>query len=511
MKIGTQREKLIAAASDSSNVNTLRTGAIVVNTGTCTGRSPNAKAIVGDNVTRNDVDWSNNSECSLDDWAELFVKARDFEYNHDNVIEQTLYAGRDEEHQLKLTVKTTHAWQALFANNMFVRNRQSDNMISQSWELMCFPELENEPRVAINFTYRKIIITGTHYAGEIKKSIFTVLNFVLPTKNILPMHCSVNTDHAGANPAIFFGLSGTGKTTLSASADRTLIGDDEHGWSKDGLFNFEGGCYAKVINLSKEAEPEIWQAVQQHGATLENVVISDNGEPLFDRSDHTENTRGSYPIEHIANASRVGICGHPTNIVFLTCDAFGVLPPVSKLSIDDAVQHFLLGYTAKVAGTEAGIIEPVMTFSHCFGAPFMPRKPNEYAKLLREKILEHDVDCWLVNTGWSGGPYGVGDRMPIAVSRAVIDQILSGNLSKCEFTNHAYTGLSIPVETKSDLLNEYLQPEASWSVIDIHQPTVGPDGTVLDDRDCNQETYADKAAYLMCEWNKRFKSQEETA
>ena len=503
MKIGTQREKLIAAASDSSDVKVLKTGALVVNTGKCTGRSPDAKSIVADNITENAIDWDNNSKLAIDSWSELFLKARNFELN--NIVhKQTLFAGRDEVHQIQVVVKTSKMWQALFANNMFVRERVSDQPVADAWELMCFPEMGDTPTVAISFLWKKIIITGTHYAGEIKKSIFTVLNFVLPAKDILPMHCSVNTDKNGQNSAIFFGLSGTGKTTLSATKDRTLIGDDEHGWSDTGLFNFEGGCYAKVIDLSKESEPAIWHAVQQQGATLENVVVSDTGIPLFNRSDHTENTRGSYPIEHIENASTIGTCGHPGNIVFLTCDAFGVLPPVSKLSIDEAVQHFLLGYTAKVAGTEAGVTEPVMTFSHCFGAPFMPRKAQEYADILRRKITEHGVDCWLVNTGWSGGPYGVGSRMPIAVSREVVSQILTGKLARSEFVEHTYTGLSIPTTTSSELLNKYLVPEQSWAVIDIHDPSGN------EDYDFSQARYKDKVSYLMKEWAKRFKAQGET-
>jgi phosphoenolpyruvate carboxykinase (ATP) len=501
LKIDTQREKLITAASDSDDVKVLKTGALVVNTGDCTGRSPNAKSIVVDNITRDKVDWDNNSKLTVDDWSELFLKARKFELDNE-IHKQTLYAGRDEKHQLQLTVKTSKTWQALFANNMFVRERSRDAAPKEAWELMCFPEMEDTPTVAISFMWKKIIITGTHYAGEIKKSIFTVLNFILPDKEILPMHCSVNTDLSGQNSAIFFGLSGTGKTTLSASEDRVLIGDDEHGWSDTGLFNFEGGCYAKVINLSEDSEPEIWHAVQQHGATLENVVVSDSGAPMFDRSDHTENTRGSYPIEHIKNASRVGTCGHPNNIIFLTCDAFGVLPPVSKLSTEEAVQHFLLGYTAKVAGTEAGVTEPVMTFSHCFGAPFMPRKPKEYANILRKNIIEHGVDCWLVNTGWSGGPYGTGDRMPISVSREVVDQILSGKLSEASFVEHVHTGLNIPASTSSALLNSYLVPEESWEVIDIYNP--GDD----DDYDFRKPRYVDKASYLMEEWSKRINAQE---
>jgi phosphoenolpyruvate carboxykinase (ATP) len=507
MKIDTQREQLIAAAREEDGIRILQTGAIVVLTGEHTGRSPNAKSIVRDHNTDETIDWSNNNAYTIDEWAELFVEARDFEYNND-IIEQALYAGRDESRQLRVRVKTTAAWQALYANNMFVRRRHSKVDTRETWELLCFPELRDKPTVAINITQKKIVITGTRYAGEIKKSIFTVMNYIMPQEDTLPMHCSVNTDHDGTNAAIFFGLSGTGKTTLSASEDRTLIGDDEHGWSSDGLFNFEGGCYAKVINLSQEQEPEIWTAVQQHGSILENVIVSDTGWPLFDRSDITENTRGSYPIEHISNASKSGTCCHPSNIIFLTCDAFGVLPPVSKLSVDEAVQHFLLGYTAKVAGTEAGITEPVMTFSHCFGAPFMPRKPEVYANLLREKVLKHNVNCWLVNTGWSGGAFGTGARMPIAVSREIVQLILSGELVKCNFTEHKYTGLNIPERTSSKLLNDYLLPESSWAVIDFHHPPLDADGMPDPGYNYDQDIYADKASYLMNEWSIRFKLQE---
>ena len=277
------------------------------------------------------------------------------------------------------------------------------------------------------------------------------------------MHCSVNTSTIGQNPAIFFGLSGTGKTTLSASPGRVLIGDDEHGWSPTGIFNFEGGCYAKVINLNKDSEPQIWDAVQAPGAILENVVISDGGIPQFDASDYTENTRGSYPIDHIPNASSTGVCMHPKNIIFLTCDAFGVLPPVSRLSASEAVDHFLMGYTAKVAGTEAGVTEPKATFSHCFGAPFMPLHASKYADLLRSKVELNDVKCWLVNTGWSGGEYGVGERMPIAVSREIVDMILSGTMAACDFFRHRHTGLLVPLVTPSGDVNKYIHPERRWT------------------------------------------------
>ena len=463
------RQRLIDAAKHSEDTKVLENGALVVYTGRHTGRSPGAKYIALDSLTKKTIDWKNNQKCSESEFLSWLDKAHNYERTLSNYQKQILYAGRDERYQLELVVNTSKEWQALFANNMFVRHRKSYDAACEKWELYCYPDMHNEPRVMISFVWKKIIITGTHYAGEIKKSIFTVLNYVLPIENILPMHCSVNTSISNSNAAIFFGLSGTGKTTLSADSNRVLIGDDEHGWSEEGIFNFEGGCYAKVINLSKEAEPEIWKAVQQPGAILENVCISDDGMPLFDAKDHTENTRGSYPINHIPNASETGVCGHPENIIFLTCDAFGVLPPVVSLSADEAVQHFLMGYTAKVAGTESGIAEPVATFSHCFGAPFMPRHGQVYADLLHEKITKHNVRCWLVNTGWSGGEYGVGERMPISVSRAVVNMILSGDLGKCKFVKHKYTSLTIPVKTTNHELNNYVLPEYNWQNLDEYK------------------------------------------
>ena len=374
-------------------------------------------------------------------------------------IEQSLQAGWDDKYSLSLHVVTELAWQSLFAQNMFVR-RTPGGMSLQEWVLYCAPGAQKEPRVMINLHSREILITGTYYAGEIKKSVFTVLNYLLPQLDVLPMHCSVNTAQDGSRPAIFFGLSGTGKTTLSSDEGRLLIGDDEHGWSPDGLFNFEGGCYAKVINLSQVAEPQIWDACQQPGSILENVVIK-NGKPDFSEGLYTENTRASYDISNISSASSTGVCAHPKNVVFLTCDAFGVLPPVSKLTHRQAVDHFKMGYTAKVAGTEDGVVEPQATFSHCFGAPFMPLHVDTYAALLEKKIHDHDVDCWLVNTGWSGGGYGSGERMPIEVSRNVVRMIVSGKLAGMKFMVHEKTGLTIPTSV-CDTVDDYLVPEARW-------------------------------------------------
>ena len=301
-----------------------------------------------------------------------------------------------------------------------------------------------ETVIAVNFAKKIVLIGGTSYAGEMKKSVFTYLNYVLPAEGVMPMHCSANVGDSH-DSAIFFGLSGTGKTTLSADASRTLIGDDEHGWSKEGVFNFEGGCYAKAIKLSREAEPEIFATTERFGTVMENVVLDpETRVPDFDDGTKTENTRVAYPLDFIPNASATGRAGHPKNIVLLTCDAFGVLPPIAKLDASQAMYHFLSGYTAKVAGTEKGVTEPSATFSTCFGAPFMPRHPSEYGNLLRDLIDEHHVDCWLVNTGWTGGKYGVGRRMPIRVTRRLLAAALDGSLNKAEFRTDPYFGLAVP-------------------------------------------------------------------
>tara|TARA_Y100000310_G_scaffold342953_1_gene448422 strand:- start:417 stop:1889 length:1473 start_codon:yes stop_codon:yes gene_type:complete len=443
-------------------------GALVVGTGNCTGRSPNAKYIVKDAVTRDHVNWADNQSIS----SQEFQKHREcvLQYlescGEDNVFSQRLYANQDPFHTLRLEVHTTLAWHSLFARNMFAVP-SSGQLIAlrehwPDWKIFVAPNFSIEPRVVICFESHEIIITGTHYAGEIKKSVFTVLNFILPSRGDLSMHCSVNTAMDGSSPAIFFGLSGTGKTTLSSDENRLLIGDDEHSWSETGLHNIEGGCYAKVINLDHEAEPQIWDACQAPGAILENVMLDDDGTPAFKDSTLTENTRASYPIHFIKNSDVDGSTSHPANVIMLTCDAFGILPPVSKLSSDEAVEHFLLGYTAKVAGTEEGVKEPEATFSYCYGAPFMPRRPHDYANLLRNKLENHNAECWLVNTGWTGGPYGTGKRMPIHITRKIIDGIHDGSLKKSRFMKHIYTGLAIPMEYKG-ISENMLCPEKSWS------------------------------------------------
>jgi phosphoenolpyruvate carboxykinase (ATP) len=460
---------LLSDALQNESVIQTPAGAICVWTGTHTGRSPNAKSLVEDEITSESVDWTHNIKASLEEFTAAKLTVLGYLRSRTQ-YKQRLFAGHDKNYRLKVVVTTEYAWQSLFAQNMFIKPTEHELMMYEDpdWNLYCAPSASDTPCVMIDFTHQEIIIMGTHYAGEIKKSIFTVLNLLLPQKNILPMHCSVNVSLDRDNPAIFFGLSGTGKTTLSSDKNRLLIGDDEHGWSSSGLFNFEGGCYAKVINLSKESEPQIWNASQNEGAILENVILDSDGVPDFSDGSLTENTRASYDLSKIENTALEGQCGHPKNVVFLTCDAFGVLPPVSKLSSDDASDHFIMGYTAKVAGTEAGISEPVATFSHCFGAPFMPLPAIDYANLLQEKIEKYDVNCWLVNTGWSGGSYGVGSRMPIEVSREIINSIIDGSMAKKKFATHEHTGFEIP-EGCTGLLSQYVNPECTWSSIESYK------------------------------------------
>jgi phosphoenolpyruvate carboxykinase (ATP) len=463
-------------------------GALVVATGSCTGRSPNAKFIVNDFKSRDDINWDDNQAMRYSEFR--VYRDRVLHYMNtlgDNVYSQKLYANQDPFYTLRLEVRTTLLWHSLFARNMFVQPSPSQ-LISfrecwADWQVFVVPEFSNEPKVLISFQDQEIIITGTYYAGEIKKSVFTVLNFLLPFRGDLPMHCSVNMGHNGEAPAIFFGLSGTGKTTLSSDENRVLVGDDEHSWSEGGLYNIEGGCYAKVIDLDRKAEPQIWHACQKRGAILENVILNDDGTPNFGDAVLTENTRASYPIGFIKNSAPKGAAPHPVNVIMLTCDAFGVLPPISKLSPDEAVEHFLLGYTAKVAGTEAGVKEPEATFSYCYGAPFMPRRPHVYADLLRNKLKKHNVDCWLVNTGWTGGPYGIGERMPIHITRRIIDGIHDGSLKRAQFMKHIYTGLTIPVKYKG-IDKNMLCPENSWD---------------------DENQYSEFAMRLMDEFQKRIK------
>jgi phosphoenolpyruvate carboxykinase (ATP) len=446
MKKNLNRSALIewALLQGSNKPRLTNDGAFVVETAPHTGRSPNAKFIVIDELTKDLVDWNNNQGIT----EEAFEKAEEAFMDHASgrvLFEQDLYAGYDDEHRLPIRVHTSKAWHSLFARNMFFH----------------IPSGEN--KTLISFKKKVILISGTDYAGEIKKSVFTVLNFLLPQKNVLPMHCSVSVREDGPASTIFFGLSGTGKTTLSSDKESFLVGDDEHGWSDKGLFNFEGGCYAKTVRLSPEQEPLIYNACHRFGTILENVII-ENGKPNFDDTNITENTRASYPLEFIDNTWHEPKCGHPTNIVMLTCDAYGVLPPVSRLDEEKAVEQFLLGYTAKVAGTEKGVTEPEPTFSFCFGSPFMPLRPTQYSNLLKEKMSKHNVSCWLVNTGWTGGPYGKGSRISIDLTRKIISAIQNGLFltEQCEYKKHLYTDLDIPI-LPGYLPENVLFPEKGWT------------------------------------------------
>ena len=435
-----------------------RHGVLCTYTGDHTGRSPNAKYIVKDSITADAVDWNENNMMLESEYKEISDKF-EFYRRYRETFSQDVYAVRDENFRMSVRVINEFAKHNLFARNMFIPAKE-DNF-EPEWEVLHFPTIMEEPRVIISFKNKKILISGTLYAGEIKKSVFTVLNFNFMDHG-LPMHCSVNVDENRSNPAIFFGLSGTGKTTLSADTNRILIGDDEHGWSKNGLTNFEGGCYAKTINLTEEAEPEIWRAAHTPGAMLENVHLLENGNPDFEDTRYTENARASYPCHFIDNADEDGyITEQPKNVIMLTCDAFGVLPAVMKLSSDEAVKQFLLGYTAKVAGTEKGVTEPKATFSPCFGLPFMPRPAKLYGVKLKELIEYSGADCWFVNTGWSGGSYGDGERMPLEVTRYIISLIHDGSLSSCPTEIHEPTGFTIP--SHSGIGQQYLKPETSWS------------------------------------------------
>ena len=449
-----------------------RGGPLVALTGEHTGRSPNDKFIVDEPSSTGNIWWGDVNRPFDQDKFDRLHKKVIAHLSSSDVFVQDCYAGADTDYRLKVRVVTEQAWHNLFARNMFIAppaaelaDFEPDFTVLQAPSLLADPEADgtrSQTFILVDFAKRLVLIGGTSYAGEIKKSVFSLLNYLLPERDVLPMHCSANIGAAG-DVAIFFGLSGTGKTTLSADSSRTLIGDDEHGWSSNGVFNFEGGCYAKVIRLSPEAEPEIYDTTRRFGTVLENVVMDDHTRLLdLDDDRHTENTRASYPIEFIPNASPTGHGEHPKNVVMLTADAFGVLPPVSKLSAEQAMYHFLSGYTARVAGTEKGVSEPQATFSTCFGAPFMPRHPSVYAQLLGEKIERHGADCWLVNTGWSGGSYGVGERMKIAHTRSMIRAILDGRLSAVGTAADPNFGLHVP-EACPDVPANVLNPKSTWA------------------------------------------------
>ena len=446
-------------------------GPLVVRTGHHTGRSPKDKFIVREPGSEANVWWGAvNQPMEQAQFDMLHQRMLAYLQGRDLYV-QDCFAGADPKYRLPLRIITEFAWHSLFARNLMIQakpeeleNHDPQFTIISVPGFHAIPEIDgtrSEVFVVINFAKRLVLIGGTEYAGEIKKSVFTILNYLLPLQHVMSMHCSANYG-PDDDVAVFFGLSGTGKTTLSASSDRTLIGDDEHGWSDHGVFNFEGGCYAKVINLSPTAEPEIYETTRRFGTVLENVKL-DSRTGRLDLSDSslTENTRAAYPITHIPNATRTGVGGHPTNIIMLTADAFGVLPPISKLTAEQAMYHFLSGYTAKVAGTEKGVTEPQATFSTCFGAPFMALSPSVYAGLLGEQISKHEVDVWLVNTGWSGGPYGVGNRMKIDYTRAMIRAALDGSLVKVETKVDPFFGVAVPVSC-AGVPDEVLDPRSTW-------------------------------------------------
>ncbi|KRB63001.1 phosphoenolpyruvate carboxykinase [ATP] [Rhizobium sp. Root708] len=444
-------------------------GALRALTGQHTGRSPRDKFVVRDGNTDDQIWWDNNKPMSPQHFALLKQDMLAHAAGKDLFV-QDLIGGADENNALPTRVVTELAWHSLFIRNLLIRPEAASlGTFAPKLTIINLPTFKADPErygcrtetvIACDLTNGEVLIAGTFYAGEMKKSVFTVLNYLLPAKGVMPMHCSANVGPDG-DSAVFFGLSGTGKTTLSADPARTLIGDDEHGWGEDGVFNFEGGCYAKTIRLSAEAEPEIYATTQRFGTVLENVVLNDQREPDFNDGSLTENTRCAYPLDFIPNASKTGLAGHPKTIIMLTADAFGVMPPIAKLTPDQAMYHFLSGYTAKVAGTERGVTEPEATFSTCFGAPFMPRHPSEYGNLLKDLIGRHDVECWLVNTGWTGGAYGTGKRMPIKATRTLLAAALAGDLGKADFRVDPNFGFAVPVAVPG-VDTAILDPRATW-------------------------------------------------
>jgi phosphoenolpyruvate carboxykinase (ATP) len=477
-------------------------GAIAVNTGEFTGRSPKDRFIVKDAVTKDEVWWSDiNLPFDSDKFDALYNKVAAY-LSGKEIFVRDSYACADEDYKLNIRVVNEYPWSNMFAYNMFLRPTEAElKGFDPEWTVVNAPGFLADPEVdgtrqhnfaILNFTRKIALIGGTGYTGEIKKGIFSALNFILPVyKNTLPMHCSANVGKEG-DTAIFFGLSGTGKTTLSTDPDRSLIGDDEHGWTEENsVFNFEGGCYAKVINLSQEQEPEIFAAIKK-GAILENVVMDKKGVIDFADTSITQNTRVSYPIYHIDNIQQPSIGKNPKNIFFLTADAFGVLPPISKLTPSQAAYHFISGYTAKVAGTEAGVTEPTPSFSACFGAPFMPLHPTKYAEMLSKKMQDTGVNVWLINTGWSGGKYGVGRRMPLKYTRAMISAVLNGDLGSYKYEDyhiHSVFGVAQP-RSCPGVPSELLSPKTTWN---------------------NDEAYYETAFKLSNAFRENFKQFEEVA
>jgi phosphoenolpyruvate carboxykinase (ATP) len=453
-------------------------GALVAVTGARTGRSPKDKFTVDDAVTHNVVDWGKVNKPFAPEKFEALL-GRVLEHLKDReLFAQDLYCGADAAYQLPIRVISEYAWHALFVRDLFVRpdaaalaTHVPEFIVVAAPEFQAVPERDGTATSAFilaDFTRKIILIGGTKYAGEMKKSIFGVMNFIVPNKDVLPMHCSANVGADGVT-ALFFGLSGTGKTTLSADPARRLIGDDEHGWGPTGVFNFEGGCYAKCVNLTEEFEPQIFRAIR-FGSVLENVILDAERKPDYFDIRLTENTRAAYPVDFIEGAVIPGVGGHPKNVLFLAADAFGVLPPIARLTPDQAMYHFLSGYTAKLAGTELGVKDPAPEFSACFGAPFLPLAPRVYAEMLGKRLTQQGASCWLVNTGWSGGKFGVGKRMSLKITRALVNAALDGRLDKVEFVTESAFGLSIPVSCP-EVPAEILNPRNSWADKEAYDKT----------------------------------------
>ncbi|EYD74537.1 Phosphoenolpyruvate carboxykinase (ATP) [Rubellimicrobium mesophilum DSM 19309] len=464
---------LMQAALQSGEGHLGRGGTLLVETGKFTGRSPKDKHVVRRPATEGDVWWDANASMAPDAFDRLRADMLAHAAGRSLHV-QDLWGGADPALRINVRAVTERAWHALFLRHLLRRPpREALDSFAPDWTILNLPSFQADPArhgcrtstvIALDWETRWVLIGGTDYAGENKKAVFTILNWLLPDEGVLPMHCSAN--HAPGDlddSAVFFGLSGTGKTTLSSDPSRVLLGDDEHGWSDRGLFNFEGGCYAKTLNLCPEAEPAIHATTRMFGTVIENMGWHPETRDLdFADDSRTANTRCAYPLDAIPNASATGLSGHPRHVVMLTCDAFGVLPPIARLTPDQAMYHFLSGFTAKVAGTERGVTEPEPTFSPCFGAPFLPRRPEVYGKLLSEKIARHGADCWLVNTGWTGGAYGTGRRMPIQATRALLNGALNGSLATARFRRDPFFGFEVPVAVPG-VDPQLLDPRATWA------------------------------------------------
>ena len=454
-------------------------GPLVVETGKHTGRSAKDKFIVRDAETEDTVWWDNNASMTPDHFAALKADFLAAVKDKSDLYVADLFGGSQPEHRVNVRVVNEFAWHNQFIRTLLVRPTEDELQgFVPEYTIIDLPSFQADPDrhgtrsetvIAVNLTEKLILIGGTRYAGEMKKSVFGILNYLLPAQGVMPMHCSANIGPDGKS-AVFFGLSGTGKTTLSADASRTLIGDDEHGWSDTAVFNFEGGCYAKMIRLNPEAEPEIYATTKMAGTVLENVVMNDAGEIDLDDNTLAENTRGAYPLSSIPNTSEENMGPPPSTVIMLTADAFGVLPPIARLTPDQAMYHFLSGYTAKVAGTEIGVTEPEATFSTCFGAPFMPRHPRIYGNLLKKRIAEGGAQCWLVNTGWTGGKYGVGSRMPIKATRTLLNAALDGSLNDAEFRKDPNFGFDVPVAVNG-VDSAILDPRSTWADAEEYDAT----------------------------------------